>query len=560
MILQLVKKHFFLIFLMLLTLPASYYLIIPGFYEPHDLHHLADIYEMFRAFESGQIPPRLGPDFTYGFGYPLFNFYYVLPFYLGAIFLFISKSLTASFELVFIFSFVISMLGMFFFLREFFGKYSSLAGAALYLYTPYRAVQTYVRGAMGEALAVAILPFIFWGIVRLAKKPDIKNISQLGIVIGFFLLSHNYLWLLAGFWIVVFSGIMIYLNKARKKVIFRLLLSAFLGLGLSFYWWFPALSEYKLVSSITPFKFEDHFPFIKQLIIPSWGYGASVWGPGDEISFQIGVVNLLSTVALAVTLFLKRHQLGRKLKLIGAWVLLGFLASVFFMNIRSLFLWKLIPIYQFVQFPWRLLFLTAFFTSISLAIFLENIPKTLLKKVTVLIILVTIGLYFNYFKPSKVVHKSDDNYLGRMFGMGDDAKNTKEYEDWSEDYLLLPKWVEKRPTKFPDNKIEGGKNAEILNINKISSIRWKAQVISKDNEIVTFNSYYFPGWFAKVDGKNTELDYGKPYGQIDLEVSKGGHEIEFYWKETPKRKFADIVSFATLIFLAPLFFKKSKPT
>ena len=159
----------------LACLPAIYFLLKPGFYEPQDLHHIADIFQMYRAVISGQLPPRMGPDFLWGFGYPLFNLYYVLPFYLGAAFYALTRSLTGAFEFIFAFSLVVSIFGMYLLLREFFGKIASLAGSILYLYTPYRAVQVYVRGAMGEALAMAILPFVFWGVARLIKTPNIKN-------------------------------------------------------------------------------------------------------------------------------------------------------------------------------------------------------------------------------------------------------------------------------------------------------------------------------------------------------------------------------------------------
>src|SRR3989304_9721281 len=110
-----------LLILLFATVPAIYYLIKPGFYEPHDFHPLADIYQMARAFVSGQIPPRLGPDFTFGYSYPLFNFYYVLPFYIGALFYALFGSLTASFESVFVISGILSVFGMYLFLKEFVG-------------------------------------------------------------------------------------------------------------------------------------------------------------------------------------------------------------------------------------------------------------------------------------------------------------------------------------------------------------------------------------------------------------------------------------------------------
>ena len=99
--------------LLIAILPAIYFLIIPGFYEPHDLHHIADIFQMYKALASGQIPPRLGPDYLWGFGYPLFNLYYVLPFYLGAAFYALTKSLTGSFEFVFVMVLLVLLLQLF---------------------------------------------------------------------------------------------------------------------------------------------------------------------------------------------------------------------------------------------------------------------------------------------------------------------------------------------------------------------------------------------------------------------------------------------------------------
>src|SRR3972149_4483852 len=105
--------------LLAFSIPALLKLISPGFYEPHDLHHFADIYEMYRAFESGQLPPRWGPDFLYNFGYPLFNFYYVIPFYLGALFLWLFGSIQLAYKLVFVVSILLGVYGMYRLLREF---------------------------------------------------------------------------------------------------------------------------------------------------------------------------------------------------------------------------------------------------------------------------------------------------------------------------------------------------------------------------------------------------------------------------------------------------------
>lgn len=542
------------IILLLATVPSIYQLIKPGFYEPHDLHHLADIYQMARAVSSGQIPPRLGPDFTFGYGYPLFNFYYLLPFYLGAFLYALFGSLTASFESIFVVSAILSVFGMYLFLREFFGQLPSFVGSLLFLYTPYRAVQIYVRGAMGEALALSLLPFVLWGITRTIKEPkNRKLVVATAILSGLLIISHNYLWIMTVPFVLL---LLLFLKRVEKNFSSRnLLFTGLVSLGLTAYWWIPALVENKLVSSTTPFPLIDHFPFVKQLIIPSWGYGSSVWGPGDELSFQIGVVNLAVVgllVGIGIYRFIRHPELvsGTPLKkilnlvqndkriLLAIWALIAFFVSVFFMNIRSLFLWKLIPFHDFIQFPWRLLIFTTFFSSILAAFFVHTLPKKISKFVGLAIIVSSLMLTIQYFTPSSVFYREDEDYLKLFF----------EDSSYSEDYLLLPKWVEERPEHSPLTKISIA-DGELLDIQKINSVNWISNINAKKSTKVTFHSYYFPGWNASVDGKNADIFPGKPYGQIELNVDEGIHKVEFYWKETNLRKISDYISLLSLLYL-----------
>lgn len=542
---QFFRSYFFQILLLIFSIPALYYLITPGFYEPHDLHHLADIYQMVRAITSGQFPPRLGPDFTFGFGYPLFNFYYVLPFYIGSFWYFLFGSLTASFKFVFLLSGLLSVFGMYLFLKEFTGKIASFAGAMLFLYTPYRAVQMYVRGAIGEALALALLPFVALLIVKVLKKPISIYIFYSTLIFSLFILSHNYFFALSAPFLT-FLFLLIFLKSDDKRnAAIGLIIAGLLSMGLTAYWWLPALAEQNLVESLTPFPLIDHFPFIKQLILPSWGYGSSVWGQGDQVSFQIGVVNLLVVLVSAVLFLFKRSRF--KNSGIVIWAIGGFFVTIFFMNIRSLFIWKILPFYNFVQFPWRLLSFTAFFSSILLALVIETLPKERRVLYSTLSLGMAILLTYNYFRPSKVVFKNDSDYLNYFFSD----------PTYSEDYLLLPKWVSVRPTKMPDRKIEV-ENGTVEEIKEITPTKWSSEILSDQNSKVKFNSYYFPGWTALVDGSPVQITPGEPYGQIESNVSEGKHTVEFMWKETPLRKTADIISFASLAATLFLLTKKGR--
>jgi len=553
-------KHPFLV-LGLACLPAIYFLLRGGFYEPHDLHHMADIFQMYRAIASGQVPPRLGPDYLWGFGYPLFNLYYVLPFYIGAGFYALTRSLTGAFEFVFVLSAVASVVGMYLLLKEFFGKAASLAGSILYLYTPYRAVQIYVRGAMGEALSMAAIPFVFWAVARVINEPNRKNIALLAVFLAILILSHNYLWLLTAPWLVIFCLAAFFRKNVKARSSLKgLVLGTLLGAGISSFWWIPAVKEYGLVSGVTPFILADQFPFIKQLILPSWGYGASVEGPYDGMSFQIGIVNL-AAVLVASGIFVFRRKILEKYRSILTIAFLGFIASALLMNIRTLPVWKLLPIYQFVQFPWRLLFLTTFFSAILTAFVIETLPKKFVLWAGIAVVGINLTLTWGYFRPSSIVHKPDDFYLSRMFATasedGERRGPTQDYLNWSEDYLLLPRGVIKANHLFVA-KIVGGENVKVIKVEKQNPIHFKAEVEADFPGKVTFYSLYFPGWYAKVDGVGAQGFQGVPYGQMEVIVPGGKHTIEFYWAETPLRKAADYLSLVSVLLTVALFIRRKR--
>jgi uncharacterized membrane protein len=549
------KNWVVLAVLAVISIPAALKLLLPGFYEPHDLHHFADIYQMFRAFASGQIPPRMGPDFLYNFGYPLFNFYYVMPFYLGALFLSISGSIQLSFKLVFISSILIGAGGMYALLRQFTGKFAAVVGSAVFLYTPYRAVQIYVRGAIGEALSLALTPLVAYAFIKVVKsKGTLRSVALAGIIGAIFILSHNYMWALSMPWIIILA-----LLFSEKKDIWNsirsLIYSGVLMLGISSYWWIPAIVEQKLVAAQTPFPLIDHFPFIKQLLIPFWGHGPSITGPYDGLSFQIGIVNILGVlIAATLIIFFRKIFKDRKMYTIGIWGLASFLIMIFMMNIRSYPLWKILPFHDFIQFPWRLLSFTTFFSAILIAISVESVKNNLKVILGLLLMFGAIVLTFSYFQPSRVVFKSDEEYLTRFFAYKNTV--TQEYKNYSEDYLLLPKTTQIKPDTLSPVKIVATEGV-LSNIYEISPTNWSADISTEKETKVTFYGLYFPGWYARVDSHPVDITPGTPYGQIEIKVPEGQHTINFLWLETPLRR----ISFATSIvfILTSLGFVFRKP-
>src|SRR3989344_5443351 len=157
--LKFVDNKIFLISI-IISIPAVLALIPKGFYGASDEVHIAWLYEMYETIKLGQIPPRFVPDLSFRHGYPLFNFVFPLPYYIGSLFHFIGFSLVDSVKLLFFLSVPLSGYFMYKLLRQFSNIFLSLVGTFIYIYSPYRSTDIYVRGAIGEVLEFTILPIV----------------------------------------------------------------------------------------------------------------------------------------------------------------------------------------------------------------------------------------------------------------------------------------------------------------------------------------------------------------------------------------------------------------
>lgn len=532
-------KKYLLFLILLLSLPAVRYLFVHGFFGVSDDLHIGWLYEMDRVVKMLQFPPRFVPDLSFAFGYPLFNFVYPLPFYIGEMFHLIGFSLVDSVKIVFGLSIPFSMYFMYKFLKEYLSEELALAGAVLYVYAPYRAVEIFVRGTIGEIVAFALFPLVMLSFTRLTKeKASFRRwIGITALSIAALILSHNIMaYMFMPFALLFLVARIIWLVKDKKSVIIRSLAGLLLGLLSSIYFWFPAISESGLMHYDTVFSFYDHFPTLKQLITPYFGYGASVPGPYDTMSFYIGLVGLL-VVLFGLTLFVvKLKKFSKDEKIIFLWGVLIFFVSIFIMNHRSAFLWRSIPLLPYFQFPWRFLSMITFSTPVFLLAFSKS---KFGKIVSLIIIAAAIILNFNYFKTSEYLGRKDNYYLNRYIPA---LVASVEYGETAEEYLRLPKDTLTRPDKVYPRAYSAVSG--IKQIGEENALDAKIITDFPEEFVLNYSKYYFPGWFAKIDGKRTKIAPGEPYGQITLTVPGGRHTVEVYYKESPIRLVFDFVSLA----------------
>lgn len=539
-------KHIWLL-IIILSIPACWALFVPGYFGASDDLHIAWLFEFHKTLSMGKIPPRFVPDLSFNFGYPLFNYVFPLPFYISEVFHILGLNLVDSIKTLFLLTIPISGFFMYLFLREFTNKGLSLVGAILYIYTPYRATDLYVRGAIGEVLGFVFLPLLSLAVVKLSMDEVSKKWVGIGsIAFSFLILTHNITaYMFIPFIFLLWFLRVLFLQKGRKIAVLSFVATVTLGLLISSFFWVPALLESSLVKYDTVFNFVDHFPTLIQLVKPYFGYGASVPGPYDGMSFFLGYVNVaLLIMGIPALIFFK---FPKNQKILLVWSLLCIIFAVFLMNFRSSFIWSHLPLLPYFQFPWRFLILTTFAIPIFVIILEKLKHEKLISTILICIIIISVG---SFFRPQDFLGRTDVYFLNRYIP---NPIASDEYFKTQEEYLRLPTETKMRPDKnYPLVIVDKG---EIVKINKLNDLDALITVSSKEGMTLSYNKYNFPGWVAKIDGVSAKISTGSPYGQINLMVPRGEHIVDISFQETNFKRLLDAISLVS--FLVSLWLVKN---
>ncbi len=542
---------------LLLSTALLWPLVVAPYFSHHDDVQTIRLYEMHQCFKDGQFPCRWVPDLGEGYGYPLFNFYAPLPYYIGEIFYSISQNLIFSAKMMFGLSFLGAYVFMYLLGRKLWGSWGGLLSGVFYSYAPYHAVDFYVRGAMGEMWALVWFPACLWSLLRLKEERTIFNSLLLGLFIACLFLSHN---LSAMIFMPFLFLFFVYSFVGRRSVQVKSLMSygkyflvalAF-GLALSFFYWLPAYVEKPLVHVETTtygyFSYTEHFKGFRKLFLDySWGWGASVrevpGGPRDGISYQIGWVHLLALIMVLIGMVLKKELLKQERYYFLIICFISLSISIFMIHPLSVSVWGLFEQLKFLQFPWRFLALVIFFTSIivgSLPLFFNKYRFVVL---TVLIALVVI---FNgyYFRPEKFVYVTDQQLLT---GENWDRLLKRSIYDY------LPIYAEAPPAEVATVPYELLTGETIIH-NYAKGTDWITfDTETKSHSILRLSQYYFPDWKVFIDGKEVKIDYKNPLGLITFILGVGAHHVEARLFDSPVRTIANSISVVSLLLFVVLF-------
>ena len=543
-----------LFFSILVSLP----LLKPGLHLIHDDQHIARLYLFDQALKAGQFPVRWVNGLGFNFGYPLFVFYPPLAYIVGEIYHLIGFGFTDSVKLVFFSSILFSGLAMYIFVRELWGKFPALISALFYLLVPYRALDVYVRGALAESFSFVWLPLIFWSYYKLFYTRKVIYIYLSGIFLALLMITHNLIFLPFMLILPIYLIFLVLISKEKLLTINYLLLTIALAIGLSAFFWIPALLEKKftivdemLLTNLANYKI--HFVYPQQLWNWTWGFGGSAEGLRDGISFKIGKLHILVSVAalaVAIGYMIRKFNVGKFTVHSSQFTVMFFLLfvfSAFMTTFYSKFIWEIIKPLGYLQFPWRYLTFTALFSSILAGAFIYLLRLTILRLVMGSILIISLLIpNLKLFQPQ--------NFRPNLT---DEIATSNEVINWDvsrTSFEYIPMGVE---------LIKDERNVNMLNISKSDIPKEKITILQGEAQINTVreqphkveiqvdsaagvnlqaNLFNFPGWQVKIDDEQVKVEDDNRLKLINFKVPSGIHNVEIEFGNTNVRLFANLFS------------------
>lgn len=541
--LTLLKPLLPILILAILAIPAFRDTLVSGYFPMHDDLQIMRQLVMDKCFHDGQIPCRWSVDLGYGYGYPIFNFYPPFPYYLGEIFRIINLPFTEIIKIIVVSNLLISGIFMYLLSKIFWGRAGGIISGLLYIYAPYHSVDIYVRGAFNEAWALVWFPAIFLFIYQLITTKKFVFVPLTALSVSFLLLSHNPMTMI--FVPFALAWAIFWLIKSKNiKVVLPLTLSGAWGLCLAAFFTLPVLFEqqYAHVETLTEgyFNYLAHFATVKQLFISTfWGYGASVLGPNDGLSFQIGYIHWI-----AALLSLGIAWIYRKTKpTLSYLVLFLFFITLFytFMNHeKSSFIWSAIPPLIYLQFPWRFLSISIFGTSLlagsTICYFRLFNRDWLSRSLAATLCLAIILLNQGYFRWRE--HYPDMTDQDKFSGKSWQLLITASIFDY------LPIWAPMPPANQANGDAELVSGDGLITTDFKNSTKQKYTIQMHKPSIFQINTFYFPGWVYWLDNQPVQINPkdDQELGRPRIYLTAGVHTVEADLTDTFIRSLGNILT------------------
>ena len=534
--------------------------------------HIYRAAEIERSIRAGSFYPRWAPDFYFGYGYPVFDFYSPLAYHLAAYYsIATGADPVAGMKFVLVLASCLGALGMYLFGRDRWGPMPAVVAAAAFTFSPYLLyIDPHARGDVPEALALGLAPAILWTFDRLRRTGAPQHLALSSLSLAALILSHPLMALVAyGFllaflvWETLISPLVPqkHLGPEPRRFVPQLALAIGLGLGLAAFYWLPAgleRSAVQLHNVAGPgyFDFHNYFISLKELFSPSRYFDLGATEPGFQ--FNIGLVQWVLAALGALTIASPR--LRRTDTIFFSFAAVAF---IYLVTPGSVNFWEAIPLMSFFQFPTRFLGPAALAFAplagnavrwgeqfepergrLKAGLGMASVAAVLLAAMPLMY--PPVWGEFGAVTPLRMIGVE---LQGRALG------TTSSNDFLPVGVTLVPKAqtsvLDSYKTGGPVDRVNRAALPPGAAVNLLQQKPFYDRYVTASDTDFVFRSFtfYFPGWTVRVDGEQVPIEVAQPDGFITFKVPAGGHIVEVCLVDTLPRKVGWITAGLALIVL-----------
>ena len=534
------------------------------------LLHLARVQELATTLRAGVIYSRFSPDLVYGFGYPIFNYYAPLFYYLVAPLYLLGLSISTATLTVLTLICVLGATGMFAWVRRYLTDTFSLLASASYALAPYILFNLNTRGAFAEALALSLIPWAMWAIHRSLR--DARCMVPGALLFAAVVLSHNITALLT---LPLMVGVVICESvsqprpgglaiRTSRTILMRGLAMLLLGLGLSAFFWIPALFERDLVQ-------------LDRIYTPEWAHYANSFIRLRELLTWIQPVDqhiVLQRPALSISLLQIPLTLpallgaiiggqARSKSAVQLYLIAVAVAYCFMVIALSAPIWDIVPALRLLQYPWRFLGPASFALAGVAAFGAQSIGDWLTHRIagrfgilatsTLAVLLLSASSIFVFSRLITPISFDNSMQLTTSGLALDESQSGRIGTTVEGEYL--PVGLPVMPL-YADSVFVAGNDrlrrdllpeTTIVQDAQFEALQYRLVVSSLQPVPLTFRTLYFQGWSASIDGVQVEPFASKSTGLLSVAVPVGVHEVSVWFGTTPVRSAADVISVLAIV-------------
>jgi hypothetical protein len=577
--------------LALALVAAAPFLARPGLPRQTDAElHVYRAAELGYTLRAGAFYPRWAPDLHYGYGYPIFNYYAPLTYYLANLFdLLPSVDIVAGVKAVFVLGLIMASIGSYLFGRELSGPVGGMLAAASFTFAPYVVfIDPHARGDLAEHFAVCLLPLSFYVFHRLmsgvgGRGAFLASVLALAAVV----FSHNLMGLIAGlllfsYWVwLALSGV------GRSRAGWGALVFILAAAIISFFW-LPFLLERSAIKLDVidqeggHFDFRNHFLTLGELLAPSRILDLGATAP--RYRHNLGIAQWLwafPVLAGLVYFGIRKILVSSSLTLPHAHTLaffaVGTCGLILLMLPLSTVVWEYVPGMRYLQFPWRLLGPANLMLAVCAAGSLLLLPAGRWCRLVAAACLLMILLFslpvlyppmwspdFGGVAPQDIIAWEEESYALGTTSTGDFLPARAALGAIYPAQSLVDSYTKPGP-------VDRVNRAALLKEARVEVVEQRAlydrfSVYMPKESVFRLYLFYFPGWRAYVDGEEVEINVSKPEGFITFFIPRGEHDVVVRFEDTLPRTVGWIIStlglvglIVTLVLMHPLIPSRQFP-